>query len=710
MNIPRIQIFEEQINTDLFNAAVALALSTTENAKQVSPVKNSLCRVPWYGKIDFQRYLEASGIRYLGELLERYGEHFDDDLRSLRALAIAVAWIDPVFTASMSVGSQREDFMEKLQKNKDDACIAASLTMLAPQDEREALRQQFLDRRYENIAEMICVLCSLYDCSDAFPALRPQLIRLLGKERALPVEGNIGVFSWLICNYRGEILSCRKKDNGLLRALVRLNDSYVREKDAAYKLLMDSGYTHGEILTLNSMLVWERHSGSKHLYADSIPAEKLATAYVVHNLNSKEPPSAVALDYILQLLAAYRNFDIRYEGYANLWAAVSEQLDIQCPQIMLWMIRDASLDYEYTFDVLDPKWDLLAQQLQEDAYRELFHDQLLAARTQPAGHVRQMLAHYQELTGKDYLDRLNSYSYKELNVFCMLVDLGIVDLREHFEKHREDEADKRSHTANQYVWEYTRSISTQHAFDFWKAFFSEHSPRDVPTFWPGQLFHEGFLRSKGSYESYRPFSHIRYLQPGLSRDENRMVLDWIDRSVFETATSQYAHFALAFLRSEDTGKLYEPHELQPIYTALRELDPDNAAVKELRYRFLSKEELEQERIAAEAARDAEKRRIWEKNLEEKRAILRERYDGSYCSLVELLNSLHTWNDHKKQGAICVAERLPEFLRAHPRVNICEYGYLLDLCAQLIGFQLMDGQAVRQALNSVTIIEEANIAC
>ena len=703
MNIPRFQVYNDKLNIDLFNETIALAFSTTENAKLVPAVRERLCSVFWYKETKLTTYFEESGIRYLGELLERYGEHLGDTLHNLRALAAAVAWIKPVMTDSMFVGRQKSDFIEKLRQNIDDPYIAASLYMLAEEDEHKSLRQKLLTTTYRHIEEAIYSLSVLQDCPDALSCMRTQLIRLLGCERSLPIEGNIGLIAWMIHHYRDDILSCRKKENALLRAFIHLNDSYVREKDSAYRILSEAGYSHREILAANSLLVWEHTRNMPGLNPDSIPAEKLATAYVAHCLNGNELPSEFSLGYISELLKVYQKFEIRYEGYECLWDAVASQLDIQCPEIMIWMIETAQLNYPYSYDVLDRKWDVLSSQIEFDRYHKLFRDQLFSARSQDSEHIRLILARYQELTGHDYLENFDTYDSGETKIFSVFVDNGLLNLWEHFQNHLDSVADQCSYSPNRYIWEYARDVSSQYAFEFWKMFFTQYTYTDVPKFWTRNLFHENFLKS--NYSSYSPYNYsLRYLRPVLSSDDNRMLLDWIDQSVFTTSPNQYVSFVLNFLRSEDTGKLYSIDELRPVYASLRHLEPNNAAVNEFRQRFLKEEELEQERLAAEAAHDAQKRRAWEKALEEKRTILSERYDGSYQSLVKMLNSLYDWNDAQKHGAICIAERFTEFRNEHPRVSLSEYGCLLALCSKLIGYDLLDKPTVLDIIQTTEIIE------
>ena len=66
----RCKAYAGQFNIDLFNAAVQLAISTTEAPKQVKEVQRKLNRLPWYGRKDAAAFFEPHGIRYFGELLD----------------------------------------------------------------------------------------------------------------------------------------------------------------------------------------------------------------------------------------------------------------------------------------------------------------------------------------------------------------------------------------------------------------------------------------------------------------------------------------------------------------------------------------------------------------------------------------------------------------------------------------------------------------
>ena len=232
--IARCKAYAAEFNIDLFNAAAQLAISTTEAPKQVKDVQSHLNRLPWYARTDAVAYFEPHGIRYFGELLERYAEKLGDDLANTRAIALAMGWCAPLLTGNMFVGKQRVDFLAKLSGINDDLYIMVARYLLAEDVEKCTIHDFLLAWGYKGTEEVIFTLCSLEDTAEAYEVLRPKLVSVLSEKRTLPILDNAGIYAWLIATCRDAITACRKKDNALSRALMALSTGYVRETNAAH--------------------------------------------------------------------------------------------------------------------------------------------------------------------------------------------------------------------------------------------------------------------------------------------------------------------------------------------------------------------------------------------------------------------------------------------------------------------------------------------
>mgnify|MGYP007101929558 FL=1 len=172
--LPWVKAYEEQFNTELFNAAVKLAMETTEAHKEVPDVIQTLKRLPWYKSVSGLEYFEGVDIRYFGELLERYGEKLGDTVANTRAIALAMAWTAPILTQNMFIGRQREVFMQKVSiMGENDAYIATALQRLSEGTTKEGWRANLLIRDYRRTEEVILALCSMENPAEWYDNLRP---------------------------------------------------------------------------------------------------------------------------------------------------------------------------------------------------------------------------------------------------------------------------------------------------------------------------------------------------------------------------------------------------------------------------------------------------------------------------------------------------------------------------------------------------------
>ena len=220
-------------------------------------------------------YFAQHELYYIGEITERFEERIGSRPEIFRALALALGFALPFLTDSMFVGTQREDFIRRLDKEAGNDLYLQGARYLLTTDpmERKQLRSQLAGDTYQRTEDAMFVL-SLFDPQeDEFPAMRPQIARLWGVDRTIPLLGNGRMLDWLLCNYKPVIAECRKKDNAVLRALLKLPGQFCKEGSALYKTLIDSGYSTLEIRYANSWMIWPCQN-PVGLNPNGIPAEK----------------------------------------------------------------------------------------------------------------------------------------------------------------------------------------------------------------------------------------------------------------------------------------------------------------------------------------------------------------------------------------------------------------------------------------------------
>lgn len=702
----RCSAYEERFSIPLFNAAVQLAITTTEAPKQVSRVQDTLCGLPWYEKADSTAFFEPYSIRYVGELLERYGEKLGDTPENARALALALAWTAPILTPNMFVGKQRASFMKAvLKKEKNDVYIAVALYLLSEGEEKEARLRALLNRTYQRTEELVFFLCSMERAEPYYEQVLPLLTVLLGKGRTLKAAGNGGIFGWLLERCAKAIKGCLKKDNALMRALFSLAKGYVREKDAAHGVLIQAGYTKLDILYLNLLFVWDRRLQYYHVMPDSITAEKLASAFVLSCMNAVEKPDDSMLEYAAWLLERYQTFEIKYEANSGIRMALAKAVHIVCPEIMVWMLRDLEWEKNLPFDTLDDRWDALARELPKDKYHEVFREQRENQKELTAETFRAWLQKYEVLTGSSYLDTFRTFSYGEEDIFDACVRFGAVSLWDFFNEHKDEQDTRYQYSPLRYVWDMVSGVKSRPAFDFWQKFFAAFGMRQLRSFFQDKSFHEAFSSaSRGIYGYSSHPKEVRYQRAFLTREENRRLYEWIDESVFLFAPSDYDDMVFAFLTAPETLELYDRAELRPIFDAIQERKPNHSDIPALKRVFLSADELEAERQAEEERKqrkklaDAEAERI--KTCKE----MDERFDGTLESVMKYLDRCY-YSSAKRyavQHAVCL---LAGILMKRRTFSKKEFGTLLEVLGTLVQYGEMKQADVLKTLNDVIMLEE-----
>ena len=683
-SLTRFAAFEPEINFDLFNASVQLAIMTTESSKQVPELIQQLRKFLWYKKVNAMRYFEPHGIRYLGELLERYAEKIGDEPRNLRAVALAFACTLPIHTDNMFVSAQKAQFMNILTAAPDDDIyILCARCMLADDSTRGELEDLLLSRTYNQTEHLTLALCALSNRPDAWERLHPQTVRLFTAARTIPVEGNAGIFAWVVNTFHKNIRACRKADNAPLRALLKLDGSYVRSHHREHSVLTDAGYTPWDILYLNTCFLWEEKTRFDHLCASSIPAEKMCAEFIAETLNAGRLPSPNTLEYIYWLVQVqYWNLEIKIEGCTSIWQYLRPSLNIISPDILAWMYKSLYADYRYRFDVLDSKWDILTTLLSKEEYHALFRDQLLSDENSEADTIRSMLERYQKLTGANYSNAFTNYDCKERDAFCLLAGCGVIDLWKYFKAHRENRAFE---SPVCYLWPAIEGVSSRIAFEFWQKFFSENTPAQVGEFWPSHTFHEPFRR-RSSY-GYRTLP-VDFLRPFLSAEENRQLVEWLDQSIFVTDAGSYDAFVSGFLGNEDTYKLYTADELRPVFDKMLTLHPEYSELRSMKSRFMSESELLADKQAAERRRAEQEAKEHEAFVQRLQQEADAAFDGTLPSLLHHISRQGDWREQRRIVLAHTMDRLPDIIRSVHPMTRDKLASLMFICGWLIQYDLM----------------------
>lgn len=680
--IPAYSTFQKDIDLTLYHAFAELVVQTAQDGEARILYRQLEARQIWQEDQNVSSYFEAYSLRYPGEVLERFEEKLGTDIRILRALALALGYTRRCQADTMFVGNQRNDFIQKLRRTTGtDVYLQGALYLL----ETDALRRrtrldELAAREYARTEEALFVLSLFDDPETGYRAMRPQLTRLFGPERTISMARDFGVLEWFIRFYAEEAKRYRGKNDLVLRTLMKLPYMNMKPDSREFSVLHTAGYSMEEITMANSLAVWADRIPDR-LSSKGIVAEKIAVACVRMLLNGPDGQPEEIYAYISWLFQVYKKFEVRYEGYQDLWAAIQTGLAPTAPQTILWMNQEIKKQFPYRFDVFDPRYDILASGLSKGEYAELFTEQMLRSRA--AIPLRRWLTRYQALTGAEYIEYFNERHWHTLRSFALLVERKEIDLWQFFEQHKEDGT--RAHPL-ELLQEYALKISSWRCYRFAKRLFSQYTFSQLQgIFGNGFYFHKGFIREEGYYsrKSYR----LSMARPFLTAEQHRGIYDWIDASLFQTEPEYYDSFVLCALKAPVIQRIYDKPLLASV---LRQLLTHDACggyeVNQLKERFYSKEEMEADRKATAEQEEQEKERQWQQQVMKCQEKLASCYNGSAESLIQFMHGYH-FGEIRKAALGMVYEKLLEWPAGCAQtLEAAEMWKFFELCGSLVMYE------------------------
>ena len=411
--IPVYRVYQRAIDLELYHAFAELVVQTSLDDTARRTYRQTRAMQIWQVETDVSGYFEPYHLRYPGEVLERFEEKLGNDVRVLRALALALGNTCAIQSDNMFVGNQRGAFLQKLRRSAgEDVYLQGALYLLETDAaQRHALLEKLAERECTRTEEALFVLSLFDDRERGYEVMHTQLSHLFTQNRTLSLVYDFGVLEWFIRFYAEQAKKYRGKADLVLRTLMKLPYMNMKPDSREFSVLTKAGYRCDEIILANSLAVWADRLPDR-LSSKSITAEKIATACGRMLLNAPKDLSEEFYEYLGWLFRFYNSFTVKYEGFQGLWEAVQYGLNPTAPKTLLWMNQTIQKDFPYRFDVFDPQYDDLAKELERDNYMELFTLQMLHSRQRIP--LKQWLSRYQELTGADYRQL---YDWVERSVF-----------------------------------------------------------------------------------------------------------------------------------------------------------------------------------------------------------------------------------------------------------------------------------------------------
>lgn len=596
-----------QINLKLLGSIVSFV---TQTAKAGSAQKTEMRRRCIFSAFpgDSKAMQQEYGFLYLGELLERYEERFGMTPQDLRAIALALGYTREIAADGMFVGSQRTNFIQSVRRGaQGDIYLTGALYLLYEgQSDGLTYETQLKEWQYGNTEELIFAMSLFQDTEQALTCFKPQLSRLLGKDRTMPVFGNTHILQWVMAALFPLKKMLKTKDMAVIRALLALPVSYVKAESRPYENLREWGYTPLEIAYANVMAV-ESQCVFGQVNRNSITAEKMVIALFRAVLDHEKVLPAGIYDQLTRLYSTHFRFDIKCCGVHNLRDALKGCGQIQNPYTMAWFIGRESIHHPAvgSFDIMDAKWDPLATCLDSKTYRDLFEFSLYES--MDARELRSRIDRYNELTQGDYLSCY--YTHEPVRRFSQLVKAGLIDLWAAFQNSLAPDGVVAVSAMLSHIQEFVRGIQNVQAFRFFAQFLPQYGFDGFKQYL--DPYKRGFDSDLWVKTSYGACEITLTLQRDFladSPEDRLLLLHWVEEYFFTQAPEQYLLFARAVLLDKSIAALLSPEERRGLFElVICDANIPQYTVSKLKQLYQTPEEQQAEQAVKDAKKAEEKR-------------------------------------------------------------------------------------------------------
>ena len=176
--IPSYGVYQNAIDLTLYHAFAELVVETSQDDKARTTYRQIRAEQIWQPESDTSTYFEQYGLRYPGEVLERFEEKLGNNLRTFRALALALGYTRSIQSENMFVGSQYRNFIQQLRNRaQKDVYLSGALYLLETDSlRRRSMLDELASSVYARTEEALFVLSLFDDREKGYHALHEQLV------------------------------------------------------------------------------------------------------------------------------------------------------------------------------------------------------------------------------------------------------------------------------------------------------------------------------------------------------------------------------------------------------------------------------------------------------------------------------------------------------------------------------------------------------
>lgn len=642
--------YDKLINIDLFNNIVAFIINTRVSKDSWEIFREMQEKCIWIKRKDNLNIQTEYQFQYFGELLERYEERIGNDIRDIRAIALALGYAKKLVENNMIIGTQLVDFLNKINSLAEHDIYLKAALYLYDNKKYYIYSEQLMNTSYTSTEDIIFALSIFYErIGDFFNHNKKQILDLLGKSRNMPVIGNIGIYAWVIKNLYLLISNDRKKEIALLKALIKVPTGLQKEDTAVYKELLNNGYSKEEIAYLNYLILYYNTVPKSVKLGYSIVEEKIAVNLCITLVNNEKSYEGSMYDLINNILSKYKTFDIKCYGYCNIKDAIKDKINISNP-ITLAKLYGAISDDVYSFNILDEKWDIVANMVDSEIYQEIF-DKFLLRSNYNKEKMNECIKRYNELTNKEYIKSFFKKDWNRNSVFSILVENNVILLKDMFELILAENNQKRDNHLENYI----KGVNNKKSFEFLQYLLrlNQYSIIEISDFgFDFKRLVDGYM-----YSDHRIYG-INIERKFLNKKGHKILFGCLEKFIFYCKPDKYLRFLEVALRNNVIRKSFKKKELRQLYVFLRETYPEIYNTNWFQEMYLTAEECsairEQKRI--------EKQLKEQKELSEIREAIIKRFNemDEKNSFEKLYMFCDKYQYNEEKMKICI-EKVREYI-------------------------------------------------
>ena len=559
---------------------------------------------------------EIYGLLYPGEVLERYRDKTEDTLQKRRALLLALAICRDVFEKEMFHGDQYASFIIRCRKEAvKDLYLKSALYILTDnRNEKETLRNELFEYPYQKPEELFYVLVLMKEeVPEAWERWKNCLNDLLGVKREKNAYMYVPIYEWIIRNCIEQIRTSRGRNMALLKAIIKLPNTFAHEKNRVYEILSQNGYKKEEIFYLN---VWMLRYGIGSYSAGrrSITTVRAVEKFCIWVCSQEEEYPDDVYRLCKELIQDFKEYPVHIGGQEGILEAMHCQVQVKNVKVYLLLyelrnIRNFNWSWLH-IDLRAAKYEPLLEKLGQKEFQH-YVEKTLADDNFTKEELLIYLERYRRLMGTDYRTVMfQKYDDKYNRIFQKLCDRHLLDpvrLTKSILLEGAIRSDRKE-IYERYLGEYVRKADSPQKMRVLSLFSKKYSAAklkdifQIPDFWIQTVN----IR-KGSW---RKFEDMNFLKGKLNVGMIRQLFRWVEEAVFREMTESYVEFLLYLLKNKE-NKIWIPQDVgREMCKELEKYEGDASFMNYARKLYFKQEEIDayNRRVAEERKSEAEKKK------------------------------------------------------------------------------------------------------